>query len=508
VLLAIDLGSTVTKAVIWSEDGPAGVGKAVLRSDRRAGGVAEQDPADWWRSVVESCRQAVAGAGGNAASAISAVCFSAARQTFVPVDRAGVALRPGIMWSDRRAGIQAEEIAGRCGGTEAVRRLTGAILDSSSPAAKLAWLTEHEPDVMSRARWILSPRDLVVFEMCGEIATDQTLAQSTGIYDSSLRPVPDLAGDSIDMLPPVLASSEVAGKLQSKVAEELGIPAGLPVVMGAGDRPCEVLGTGADLERPMVSWGTTANVSVPVAEWPDVSGLGVVVSRGAAGGFLIEAGLSSAGSFLDWLASIATGLSSTPVSEVSSVSELLERAAESPPGANGVTATSWLGGARAPWWRDDARAAFVGLSPEHTIGDLARAAVEAVALEVDRCLRAVAEAGGVRPRSLAMAGGSAMALWPEVLTAVTGLSARGRRSGLAAAAGAALVATRSTGTDVGFDVGMEAGVGLDLERALDAMDPADTEIVADPALVERYAEIRSFADRVASAVLGLSDPRR
>ncbi len=332
-LLAIDLGSTVTKAVIWSDEGPVGVGRAVLRTDRRAGGVAEQDPADWWRSVVESCRQALAGASagrgvggadngrdvggggtgsGDTARSIRAVVFSAARQTFVPVDRAGVPLRPGIMWSDRRAGSQAGAIAARCGGPEAVRRLTGAFLDSSSPAAKLAWLREHEPDVMSRARWILSPRDLIVFEMCGELATDQTLAQSTGMYDSSLRPVPDLAGDSIGMLPPVLGSSEVAGKLQSKVVEELGIPAGLPVVIGAGDRPCEVLGTGADLERPMVSWGTTANVSVPVAEWPDVAGLGVVVSRGATGGFLIEAGLSSAGSFLDWLASIASGLS--PVS--------------------------------------------------------------------------------------------------------------------------------------------------------------------------------------------------
>ncbi len=62
------------------------------------------------------------------------------------------------------------------------------------------------------------------------------------------------------------------------------------------------------------------------------------------------------------------------------------------------------------------------------------------------------------------------------------------------------------GVDVGVDKGMGGGAELDLERALDTMDPADTEIVPDPGLVKLYAEIRSFSDRVASAVLGLSDP--
>ena len=491
-LLAIDLGSTVTKAVVWSEDGPVGVGRSMLRTDRRAGGLAEQDPTQWWGSVGSACRDATAEAGGTAARAIRGVVFSAARQTFALVDDHGDALRPGIMWSDRRAVAEADDLASSCGGRDAVRRTTGAFLDASSPAAKLAWLDKHEPDVMRRARWMLTPRDFVVQKMTGEVATDLTLAQSSGMYDSSLEVVPGLAGRFDDMLPPVLASSAVGGILRSDAADELQIASGLPVVMGAGDRPCEVLGTGAGPRRPMVSWGTTANVSVPTDEWPEVSGLGLVVSRGGAGGFLIEAGMSSAGSFLDWLASVGAE-SSVPaeLSMATALSSLLERALGSPPGANGVTAVSWLGGARAPWWRDDARGAFVGLSPEHTLGDMARAVVEAVAFEADRCLRAVDAAVGSRATALAMAGGSAMAMWPDILAAVTGLPARGRRSGLAAAAGAALVAGQATGVD------------LDMELALERLDPAGNEVLPDPFLVERYEAIRPVADRVAEAVLGL-----
>jgi xylulokinase len=446
--------------------------------------VAEQEPSQWWRSVVSACRHAVdtsAAAGSGGENGIRGIVFAAARQTFVTVDANVQPTGPAIMWSDRRAGAEASEIAQRFGGAEAAHLRTGTMLDAAAPAAKLLWLSRHEPDRLSGTRWILSRRDFVLHEMTGEIATDATLAQSSGLYDTSLRPVPELAGEFADMLPPVLAPSAVAGTLRADAASVLGIPAGLPVVVGAGDRACEVLGTAASLTRPMVSWGTTANVSVPVADRPDHPGLQVVVSRGALGGFLIEAGLSSAGSFLDWLAGVAS-LGGGP-----GVPQLLDEARNSPPGALGVTAVSWLGGARAPWWRDDARGALLGLSPEHTLGDLARAVVEAVAFEVRRCLEAISTSVGIRPDSIAMAGGSQLALWPGVLSAVTGLPAHGRRSGLAAAAGAALVGS--------------AGLGMDFD--LDAMDPASPEVMADSASIAVYERLRTAADEAAAAVLGL-----
>lgn len=479
LLLAIDLGSTVTKAVVWGEKGPTGVGRAVLRTARRAGGVAEQNPSDWWPSVVAACRHAVDT--GVAAARIEGVVFSAARQTFTTVDAAGGPTGPALMWSDRRAGSEATELAELCGGAESVHKTTGSMLDAAAPAAKLAWIARHEPERLRNARWVLSPRDLVIHHMTGEVVTDETLAQSSGLYDSSLRPVPDLAGEFTAMLPGILAPNAVAGTLRADVAAQLGIPAGLPVVVGAGDRACEVLGTAASLSRPMVSWGTTANVSVPVSDWPDDPGLDVVVSRGAAGGYLIEAGLSSAGSFLDWLAGVAS-LGGGP-----GVPQLLEEALNSPPGALGVTAVSWLGGARAPWWRDDARGALLGLSPEHTLGDLARAVVEAVAFEVRRCLEAISASVGARPRSIAMAGGSQLALWPSVLAAVTGIPAVGRRSGLAAAAGAALIGS--------------GAVGMELD--LDVMDPAGPEFIADPGSIQIYEQLRAGADRAAAAILEL-----
>jgi xylulokinase len=477
VLLAIDLGSTVTKAVVWGSDGPLGTGRSVLRTELRAEGIAEQDPSGWWHAVVAACREALA----SLNEPVSGIVFSAARQTFVAVNAELRPLGPGIMWSDRRAPSEARALAEGFGGgregIETLRRRTGMVLDSGAPAAKLAWLDRHEPDLLREARWILAPRDLVAARMTGEVATDETLAQSSGLYDSELCPVPELIGDHPRLLPPVIRPSTVTGGLLPGPAAEIGLEPGTPVVIGAGDRACEVLGTGARPERPMVSWGTTANVSVPLEAWPDWDKnpfAGTVVSRGAAGGFLVEAGLSSAGSFVDWLARIGA----------TDVDALLELAADSTPGAGGVTAVCWLGGARAPWWRDDARAAFVGLSPEHTIGDLARAAVESVAFEVARCIEAVSPG----PSSIAMAGGSLLELWPEILCGVTGLGATRRRSGLAACAGAALLAAQATG----------------FAAELDSLDPPTDAVVPDPVLVGIYRAVRDASDSAAAAALGIA----
>jgi sugar (pentulose or hexulose) kinase len=229
------------------------------------------------------------------------------------------------------------------------------------------------------------------------------------------------------------------------------------VVVGPADRPAEAVGAGATDRSPLVSWGTTANVSVPLDNRPDRRPHGIVLSRGAVGGWLLEGGLSAAGSLLAWIGGL-TGRGPE---------ELAVLAARCPPGARGVTATPWLEGARAPWWQPEARVALAGLDAAHGPGELARAAIEAVAWEVGLVL------GG---------GGSALPVWCEVLTGITGLPAIRRRSGQAASAGTAVVTARA--------------VGLDLE--VDGFDPVVERHEPDPAAVARYAELRARSDLLAA----------
>ena len=339
-------------------------------------------------------------------------------------------------------------------------------------------MARHEPDRLIAADWILSPRDLMVWQLTGVVATDVSLASATGLYDAEGREVPELVGPAAGKLPEVVAPDTVVGKVRPAPARGLGIKAGIPVVIGAGDRACEVLGTGASAELPMVAWGTTANVSVPVPSRPHPVPSALTVTRGALDGWLIEGGLSAAGSLLTWVGDL-TG---------TAIEELARQAMTSPPGARGVLALPWPGGARAPWWCDAAGAGFVGLGLEHGPADLARSVLEAVAFEVARCLDAV-RGTGADPRALTIGGSAATGpAWTEVLTGVTGLPARRRRSGEAAMAGAALLASAALGK------------GFDLER----LDPVATETTPPGEVVERYAELRWKADRLVAAVLDVT----
>jgi xylulokinase len=477
VILAVDLGTSVTKVTLWGSTGPLARGRAVLRTSYGAGGRVEQDAEDWWSSIVDACEAARAAEGDAVLfDGVDAVGFSAARQTFVPVSADGRPIGPAMLWSDRRAVAEAAVIADSLGGAEAVHQKTGQVLDGAAVAAKVAWLERREPERLQRARWLLAPRDLTVWRMTGIVVSDHTLASATGLYDVTGTLVPALAGSAADLLPTPMPATTVVGPLVDDAAAELGLRPGIPVVVGAGDRACEVVGTGAGPQCPMVSWGTTANVSLPVASWPEPVPPGVVVSAGALEGWLLEGGLSAADSLLAWLGNVTAG----------DVAELVHEAGASAPGARGVVATPWLGGARAPWWRDDVRAAFVGLGFDHTRGDLARAALEAVAFDVARCLEALgSRPGGSGAGTIAASGDlEELGLWVEVLAAVCGHAVRSRRYGQAASAGAALV--------------VAAALGVELE--LDVIDPVVGERRAASELVRRYAELRPLSDRVTAAV--------
>ncbi len=465
MILTLDLGTTRTKAVVWGDAGPVAAGYATLATRHPAADRAEQDPADWWASVIAACAAARA-ASPDAYAAVDTVAFAAARNTFVPVTATGDTLGPALVWSDRRAVVEAAALdgGGRAGAA-------GAVVDAGTVAAKLAWMRAHEPDRLAAARWLLAPRDLVVWQMTGTTTTDVTLASATGLYGDDDVPVPEAAG----LLPTAVASTTVVGVVGAAPATELGLGRDVAVVVGAGDRPCEVLASAASSSRPMVSWGTTANVSIPTAQRARPVPRGLVLTRGALGGWLLEGGLAAAGSLLAWLSGLPGLAGAAPAGA----------APAPPPGAGGVLAVPWLGGARAPWWRAGTAAAFLGLAPPHTAGDLARAAIEAVAWDVVRCL----DAAGATPDGLALAGGATLAPWVGILTAVTGVAGIRRSAPDTASAGAAIIAGYATGRPVDVDV----------------RNPVLEIVTPGPALVDTYRRLRSANDAAVAAGLAVAD---
>lgn len=467
-VLTLDLGTSTTKAALWRGSELCVLTRASVATAHPQPGWAEQDPDDWWASVVASCAELRATAPSDYET-IEAIGFSAARETFALYDDALQPLGPGILWSDGRAAREVAEL----GDPAEFRAATGVVLNGGTHAGKLAWVARNSPDVLQRARWILQPRDFVIARMTGMVITDETLASRTGLCALTGGWLTDALATYGARLPPIVAPTTIVGDVTAETARVLALPPSTRVVAGAGDRACEVLGTGASARAPMVSWGTTANVSVPhpgpVGALPVVA----AVSRGALGGFVVEAGLSAAGAAVAWLSSL-TGRAHD---------DLFAAAASAAPGAGGVVALPWFAGARGPWWRADAHAAFIGLTDAHGPAELTRAVIEGVAFDVARCLELIAPE---RAELVVAGAGAGQDLWRRVLAAATGLPVVRRAVDDAASVGARLV------------VAAALGESLDV----DAVNPVIEHEPPDADLVEAYRPVRVASDAAAAAVLG------
>jgi xylulokinase len=464
-VLTLDLGTSATKAALWDGARLVSIMRAPLTTSHPHPGWAEQNPESWWQSVFHSCG-ALRSAERASYERITAVGFSAARETFALFDETLQPLSPGILWSDRRAEAQVLGL----GNADAFRERTGVIASAGCCAAKAAWMRAHASGEFMGARWLLAPRDFVFARLTDLVLSDRTLASRTGWYglDGSL-----LAGAPVERLPPIERSISARAAVATPFTESLGLAVGTPVVLGAGDRACEALGVGARPDAPMVSWGTTANVSIPhpgpIGALPRFA----QVSRGALDGFVVEAGLSAAGSALDWLASL-TGRAHD---------QLLVDAAAVAPGAAGVLALPWLAGARAPWWHSETHAAFLGITDGHGPAELARAIIEGVALDVARCIELIAPDSG----EIELAGGGSRSdLWRQTLAGVTGLPLVRRAIDDAGSVGARLLLADALGEPL----------------SVEDVNPVVARETADPALLTLYREVRARADDAARAVLG------
>ena len=295
--------------------------------------------------------------------------------------------------------------------------------------------------------------------MTDQVVTDATFASRSGLYDFDGNAVRELAGPALGKLPSVVPSDTVVGQLKPVPGAELGLRPGSPWSSAPGTASARSWAPARSEDHPMVSWGTTGNVSVPVHERPvpgsggsggdPRGGRGLAARRRAVGRRLVP------------------GLARAACSTAAPRSWAAWRR-RAGPGARGVVAVPWLDGARAPWWRDDARAGFIGLGAAHGAGDLARAVVESVAWDVLRVMEVVTvgRLGGSTAEGVTLGGaGSGLPVWVEVLTSVLGVPALRHRSGEAASAGAALLA------------GKALGMGL----TLDQLDPVEAVIEPTPA---------------------------
>src|SRR5689334_7350145 len=146
-------------------------------------GWAEQDCDEWLRALVSTLRGVREACGGRTIAALS---FGSQLDGLVAARADGSALGPALIWCDRRAGAECDEIAARVDEAE-LRALTGCNLDPGHVAPKIRWLARHEPERADEAAAFLLPGSWMAWRASGVLAVDPSNASSTGLLDPRSR---------------------------------------------------------------------------------------------------------------------------------------------------------------------------------------------------------------------------------------------------------------------------------------------------------------------------------
>jgi xylulokinase len=383
-VVAVDIGTQTTRAALVSPLGEVlDMATTPVELFAPAPGWAEQRPIDWWNATVANLSTVLA---RNPGRRVLAVGVGAAMHSVVPVDADGVPLadRVGI-WSDKRGAAIADELAAHSNADELVR-LAGNLPTPAWSGIKIAWYARHEPPLYHRAHAFPVTKDYLNLCLTGVLATDHTEASGSFLYDAGRGEWSDVlcAAVGVDRakLPPIAASGDVIGGITTEVAALTGLPAGTPVVAGAGDMLCQLAATGLHRPGRVTEISGTASIIAGYADAPHPD-IRVMNLRAAAGGWVHFGIGDAAGMCMRWIADeLCEGAGEEARRTGASRYDLLTAlAATVPAGSDGLLFLPYLLGERT-LGSPHARGAFIGITPGHNRAALVRAVLEGVCYDL------------------------------------------------------------------------------------------------------------------------------
>jgi len=442
-VVGCDVGTQGLKAVLWSEEGKIlGVETEEYPISYPRPAWAEQDVAHWGQALAAAVTRLRAQAGVKAQDVV-AIGIDGTVDGFVPVGRGGEVLAPYILWMDRRAVQECDEIASAVDPTR-LFHLTGLNLDASHTAAKILWLREHRSQAFAEAWKLMPSTTYVVYTLTGQVAVDYSNASSTMLFDVARREWSTELLERLEvprgMLPEVRPATDVVGTLTSEAAEGLGLSPDTLVVVGCGDEHASCVGAGV-MEPGVVAdiLGTAEPVCISAREPAfDETQLVETHCHAHPDRWLLEnPGWVSGGNYR-WFRDHFYGPDTSY--------EVLNQEAEGvAPGCEGLLFLPCMMGAMAPEWNNKARGVFYGLTLAHGREHMARAILEGSAYALRSVVESMEAAGCEIEQIRAVGGGARSRLFRQIRADVTGFPVALLSTVETAALGAALLAAVGAG---------------------------------------------------------------
>ncbi len=420
-VLAYDIGTTGLKAGLYSigskkDDGEYSLHR--VRTSNRGynlysvenGGV-EQSADEWWEAMSKATAEIFENS-DISGSMISGISFCSQMQGLVLVDKEGIPVRRPMSYMDQRAKEEIKKgiaYGPQIAGANIFKllkslKITGAVSCSvKDPIWKYKWIEAHEPENFKRADKWLDVKEYMICRCTGETVMTEDSAYATLLYDVRegkkcwSREMCDMFGINMSHLPKIIATTDIAGKLTPKAAEELSLPAGIPVYGGGGDASMIGIGSGCvHTGETHIYSGTSGWVStVTDKQMVDADNMIAAIVGAIKGHYNYFAEMETAGKCLEWvkehmaLDEIGVYLDKHDICENSIKKDgekvyrslydyMSEVVSKVPAGSRGVVFTPWLHGNRCPFEDSNAAGIFFNINLDTGKSDMIRAVLEGV----------------------------------------------------------------------------------------------------------------------------------
>ena len=404
-VLALDQGTTSSRAIVFDHAGSiVAVAQKEFRQIFPKPGWVEHDPRDIWSSQAGVAAEALTKANASP-SEVAAIGITNQRETTLVWDRAtGEPINNAIVWQDRRTAPMCDRLKARKL-DRVIRRKTGLVVDAYFSGTKLQWILENVKGARARARagelafgtvdtWL-------VWNLTGGRVhvTDASNASRTMLFDIGKgdwdEELLKMFNIPRSVLPEVRSSSEVYGETTL-----LGSP--IPIAGIAGDQQAALFGqacTKPGLAKNTYGTGCFMLMNTGTKRIASKNNLLTTVAWriGNRTEYALEGSIFIAGAVVQWLRDGLEFIRSAP--EI----ETLARTVEDTGGVYLVPAFAGLG---APHWDQYARGTMVGLTRGTTKAHIARAALEAIALQTMDVLTAMQADAGIKLKQLRVDGGA------------------------------------------------------------------------------------------------------
>ncbi|KDE48734.1 xylulokinase [Geobacillus sp. CAMR5420] len=476
-VIGVDLGTSAVKVLLVDRNGQVrGEWTESYPLYQPHSGYSEQRPDDWVEKTIVALRRVWETAGVSPESIVG-LSFSGQMHGLVLLDDDGNVVRNAILWNDTRTTAQCRDIEEKVGQDALLAIAKNQALEGFT-LPKLLWVKQHEPELYERARVFLLPKDYVRFRLTGHIAMDVSDAAGALLLDIKTKTwseaIARAVGVDLSLCPPLVEATAFVGTLRPEIAEQTGLPSSVKVFAGGADNACGAVGAGILAEGRMMSSIGTSGVVLAYEQSgeKDFAGRVHYFNHAEPNAYYIMGVTLAAGYSFDWWK--RTFAEDVPFAEI------VQRAAESPIGANGLLFTPYLVGERTPYADADIRGSFIGIDSRQTKWDFARAVMEGITFSLNESVEIIKASGKTIDSVVSIGGGAKSAEWLQIQADIFGLPVEKLKSEQGPGLGAAVVAACGVGW---FD---------SLKQCADAFKQVESVVEPRPDAVARYKELFSI----------------